>query len=75
MDEGLFLGLSLPYSTYWLIRLIRPTESKYPKLYGLQKKTHKNGCPTGTILDMINALQYQIAKFFISVLQPVSKKI
>ena len=46
--------------------LIRPTGSKFPKLYGLPK-THKECCPTRPILDMINAPQYQIAKFLISV--------
>ena len=53
--------------------MIRPTGSQCPRLYGLPKR-HKEGCPTRPILDMINAPQYQIAKFLISVLQPVSKK-
>ena len=54
--------------------MVRPTGSQCPKLYGLPK-THKEGYPTRPILNMINAPQYQVAKFLISGLQLVSKKI
>ena len=58
----------------YVYELIRATGSQCHKLYGLPK-THEVGCPTRPILDMINAPQYQIVKYLITVLQPLSKKV
>ena len=52
--------------------LVRPTRSQYTKVYRLPE-SHKEVCPTRSILDMINAPDYKIAKYVISVLHPNSK--
>ena len=41
---------------------IRPTGSQCPKLYGLPK-TQNKGIPCRHILDMINSVQYKVARF------------
>jgi hypothetical protein len=61
---------SIPLSIY---NIIRPTGSQRPKLYGLPK-THKPNCPLRPILSMIDSPQHSLAKYLISVLQPVSDK-
>ena len=52
---------------------IRPTGAQRPKLYGLPK-THKPNCPLRPILSMVGTSQHKIAKYLVSILQPVLDK-
>ena len=52
---------------------IHPTGSQTPQLYGLPK-THKTGMPLRPVLCMVDAPQYKLAKWLISVLEPVLSK-
>ena len=61
------------YISQDVYEFVRPVGSQCPKLYGLPK-THKTGIPTRPILDMKNSAQFNISKFLIKILEPVSEK-
>ena len=50
---------------------IRPTGSKPSQLYGLPK-IHKEGTPVRPIISQIDSYTYQLAKFLVSILQPLA---
>ena len=52
---------------------IRPIGSCRPHVFGLPK-LHKAGIPMRPIPSMVNALQYQMAKWLTEILQPVVAK-
>ena len=52
---------------------IHPTGSQTPRLYGLPK-THKEDIPLRPVLCMVDAPQYKLSKWLISVLEPVLLK-
>lgn len=52
---------------------VRPNGSQRPKLYGLPK-THKPDCPLRPILSMVKSPQHGLARFLVSVLNPVLEK-
>ena len=69
----MFNWLKLKHISLSVYNAIRPTGSQRPKLYGLPK-TPKAGCPLRPILSMINSPQHKLAKFLITLLQPVLDK-
>ncbi len=72
-QRRMYKWLKDKYITSEIYSYIRPTGSQRPKLYGLPK-THKSGYPLRPILSMINSPQHSLAKYLISVLQPVVDK-
>ena len=52
-------------------RDLYPTGSTPGILYGLPK-VHKTGCPVRPILSSIGTFNYKLAKFFVSLLQPLT---
>ena len=53
---------------------IRPTGSIIPRMYGLPK-IHKPGLPLRPILDMCNSPYHHLAKWLVSVLEPLRKEV
>jgi hypothetical protein len=53
---------------------IRPTGTVIPRMYGLPK-VHKPGVPLRPILDMHNSPYHQLAKWLVSLLEPLRKEI
>ena len=51
-------------------KVIRPTGSQRPRMYGLPKM-HKRDVPCRPILGMIGSAQHKLAKFLAALLQPV----
>ena len=48
-----------------------PTGCQLGVMYGLPK-VHKDGCPIRPIVSSINTVSYNVAKFLVDILQPVS---
>ena len=53
--------------------LVYPQGSQLGVMYG-SPKIHKAGCPVRPILSSINTANYRLAKFLVTVLQPISAK-
>ena len=64
---GLVKKKKLTNETY---KVVRPTGSQRPRLYGLPK-IHKAGTPLRPILSMIGSAQHELAKWLTTILKPV----